>query len=183
MIIQIQQTILIINLKNKKFILNEETVRNIKNEIIPGTRNYSFPEIINSLKIDINDLQIDILPVKVEYKKKNVFEKRDQNIYILGLPAIIKTLNYKKNIQYGIDFTYKIIPKSFKPIKLMTIYNIDKNTNIPDIAALIFIKYNDANSLNKLLFLMRAQYNFSSKFVTTDFDGALIKSFQEYYFL
>ena len=61
----------------------------------------------------------------------------------------------------------------------MTVYNIDKNTNIPDIAALIFIKYNDANSLNKLLFLMRAQYNFSSKFVTTDFDGALIKSLKE----
>ena len=33
-----------------------------------------------------------------------------------------------ENIQFGIDFTYKIIPKSLKPYKLMAIYNIQNKT-------------------------------------------------------
>ena len=92
---------------------------------------------------------------------------------------MLNNLDFEENIQFGIDYTYKIIPKSFKPFKLMTIYNIQNKTNIPNIAALIFIKYNDAESLKKLFSLLRAQYKFSPKFITTDFDGALIKALKE----
>ena len=92
---------------------------------------------------------------------------------------MLNNLDFEENIQFGIDYTYKIIPKSFKPFKLMTIYNIQNKTNIPNIVALIFIKYNDAESLKKLFSLLRTQYKFSPKFITTDFDGALIKALKE----
>ena len=39
---------------------------------------------------------------------------------------MIEYLDCKNCTQYGIDFTYKIIPKSLKPYKLMTIYGFNK---------------------------------------------------------
>ena len=35
-------------------------------------------------------------------------------------------VNKDKCIQFGIDATFKIIPKSFKKYKLLTIYGIEK---------------------------------------------------------
>ena len=50
---------------NIKFILNEETVRKIKNNILSRTRNYyTLEDIWNSVKLDINDIQIDSLEIK-----------------------------------------------------------------------------------------------------------------------
>jgi len=92
---------------------------------------------------------------------------------------MLNNLDFEENIQFGNDFIYKIIPKSFKPFKLMTIFNIQNKTNILNISALIFIKYNDAESLKKIFSLLRAQYKFYPKFITTDFDGALIKALKE----
>ena len=50
---------------------------------------------------------------------------------------MLSLLNKNNAIQYKIDATFKIIPKGF--YKLITIYGIDKNNNIPKIACLICI--------------------------------------------
>ena len=92
---------------------------------------------------------------------------------------MIKFLDYNNSKFYGIDYTYKIIPRSLKPYKLMVIYSIDKNKNTTVIAALICIKYTDENSLIKLFSLLRAYYNFSPTAVTLDFDKALINAFKK----
>ena len=68
---------------NIKFILNEETVRNIKNDIKPGTRNYTLEEILNSIKIDIKDIQINNLQIKVYTIKNNKIIKREQKFSLL----------------------------------------------------------------------------------------------------
>ena len=48
-------------------------------------------------------------------------------------------LLYKNNsIQFGIDATFKIIPKYFKKYKLITIYGTDKN-NIKKLACFICV--------------------------------------------
>ena len=86
---------------------------------------------------------------------------------------MIEYLDCKNCTQYGIDFTYKIIPKSLKPYKLMTIYGFNKEKNLSVIACLILFKYGDANSLISIMSLLRATFNFSPIFVTTDFDNSL----------
>lgn len=77
------------------------------------------------------------------------------------------------------DFTYKIIPKSLKHYKLMTLYYINKEDKTSNLIALIFIKYTDNESMKKLFSILRASYKFNLKFVTTDYDGALIKSLKK----
>ena len=50
---------------------------------------------------------------------------RKQNIFIISTKELIKYFDCNKAQQYGIDCTYKIIPASLKPYKLMTIYALD----------------------------------------------------------
>jgi hypothetical protein len=75
---------------------------------------------------------------------------------------------------YGIDTTFKIIPKSFSPYKLMTIYAIDNKLKKSNIAAFICLKYKDSNSLIKIFNLFRAIYYFSPISVNCDFENSQI---------
>ena len=86
---------------------------------------------------------------------------------------MINQLDNEICTQYGIDFTYKIIPKSLKPYKLMSIYAINKKENKSIIACLILFKHGDADSLIKIFSLLRATFNFSPICVTIDFASAL----------
>ena len=89
---------------------------------------------------------------------------------------MIEYLSYKNPKQYGIDCTFKIIPRSYKPYKLMTIYALDNEKNKSIIAALICIKYTDYNSLLKIFSLFRGLYDFSPICISADFDNAQIKA-------
>ena len=89
---------------------------------------------------------------------------------------MVKYLKNTNATQYGIDFTFRIIPRSLKPYKLMTIFAIDNDNLNTVIAALICIKFTDVNSLIKIFSLLRATYDFSPNCVTTDFEMAQIKA-------
>ena len=45
-----------------------------------------------------------------------IVEQREQKIILIG---------YNKGKQYGLDSTFKILPKSYKPYKPMIIYALD----------------------------------------------------------
>ena len=62
---------------------------------------------------------------------------------------MIKYLDKKLGTFFGIDMTFKIIPRIFRQYKLMTIYCIDDKKGITILAALILLKYSDTNSLKK----------------------------------
>ena len=47
---------------------------------MPGTRNYTLEEILNSIKIDIKDIQINNLQIKVYTIKNNKIIKREKTI-------------------------------------------------------------------------------------------------------
>ena len=92
---------------------------------------------------------------------------------------MIKYLDKKLGTFFGIDMTFKIIPRIFRQYKLMTIYCIDDKKGITILAALILLKYSDTNSLKKIFSILSALYNFSPICVTTDFDLAQMKALKE----
>ena len=92
---------------------------------------------------------------------------------------MLSLLNYKNNTQYGLDITYKIIPKSFTRYKMMTIYAIDNKTNLPKLAALICLQNYDTESLKKIFGLLTVSFSFSPKFITTDYSYSQIKALKE----
>lgn len=85
--------------------------------------------------------------------------------------------------QYGLDCTFKIIPKSLKPYKLMIVYTNDNDTEKNILICVICIKYTDYESLLKIFSLPRALYNFSPVTVTSDFALAQTKALKKFYVL
>ena len=55
---------------------------------------------------------------------------------------------------------YKIIPRSYSPDKLLSLYAINKFNDTIGIGALICLKYNDTESLKKIFAILNASYNF-----------------------
>ena len=60
--------------------------------------------------------------ISIYKNSKNEIEHRNQNIIIIYHKDTKKYLDYNNSTQYGLDCTFKIIPKSLKPYKLMTVY-------------------------------------------------------------
>ena len=60
---------------------------------------------------------------------------------------MIKFLDKDNSKQFGLYCTYKIIPTSYKPYKLLTIYSFNEKDNKIEIWALIFLKFSDTNTL------------------------------------
>lgn len=58
----------------------------------------------------------------------------------------------------------------------MTVYYINKEDRTTNLEAFIYIKSTYKESLKKLFSILRATYNFSPKFVTTDYYGALLNT-------
>lgn len=92
-------------------------------------------DLCKSIKIYNKNIIIDIFPLKTEYKNKNIeTETREQNIIIISYKEMIPFLSQEKATQFGIDCTFRIIPKSLKPYKMMSFYaiiidNIKKSNN------------------------------------------------------
>ena len=117
-----------IRFKNKIFILDEDDFRKIKIEIFGTTNNSTIEDLCKSINNIDNNIRVDIYPIKTEYfnVKQNKTEIRDQNIIIIGHNNMISFLDQNMGKEYGIDITFKVIPKTFKPYKLMSIYVLDK---------------------------------------------------------
>ena len=129
-----------------------------------------------------NDIKIQIFPIEtssIDNKNKDKRITKLQNVIVIGTDEMLSLLNYKNYTQFELDTTFKIIPKSFKNYKLMTIYSIENKTNIPKLAALVCIRYVDSLSLKLLFGYLRVTFNFSPKFITTDYNFSQIKALKE----
>ena len=135
--------------KNIKYILTDENISKIKTSIL-GTSKYSnIIELTKSLKLINKDLNIDVYQIKIEYinkKKENII--KEKNIIVIGTENMLSLLYKNNSIQFGIDATFKIIPKYFKKYKLITIYGTDKNNNIKKLACFICVWCMDSKSFN-----------------------------------
>lgn len=164
--------------KDINFLLTKDDVNYIKNANTENTNNLTIEELTKSLKTFREDIIIDIYPINTEYKNSNnILENREQNIIIISTKETISY--FKSSKQFGLDLTFKIIPISYKPYKLMSIYAIDKETNKIVIVCFILLKYKDANSLKKIFTLLRAMYYFEPITINTDFDFSQIKAIKE----
>ena len=166
--------------KDIDFKITEDSFQKIKTSILGSVKNKTIEDICKSLKYNNNDNIVEIYPINTEFKNhNNIIEKRNQNIILIGNKEMITYLNSEKATQYGIDCTYRIIPRSYKPYKLLTIYAIDTIKNKSIIAAIICIKYTDYESFKKLFSLLNAIYYFSPVCITTDFSFPQIKALKD----
>jgi len=127
-------------------------------------------------KISDEDKNVKVNSIDIFYdyiNNKNKKESREEKVIVLTTDLMKEKLFDEKINNYFIDITYKIIPKTFKRYKMMTITGTEKDTNITFICALILLKYEDKISFYKIFKYLNEIFSFNPKVVHIDFSKAL----------
>ena len=104
-------------------------------------------------KINIDNVKIEkyVIDIKYNYKiKTNTTVDRIQKLIIFGTNENLKKLSNTYTKEFFLDYTFKIVPKKFRPYKLMVISGIPLESNKPELLAFILIKYTDHIAYDKL---------------------------------
>ena len=78
--------------------------------------------------------------------------------------------------EYFIDITFKIVPKCYRPYKILTIATLDIKENKTIIVGFVMFKYMDQESYIRIFKLLHDNYNFNPHILHTDFEIALCKA-------
>jgi len=149
----------------------------IRNNITNKYKNVSLENLILALKNINLDIEYYSTDVKYQYKEKsNKFIERKQKIIIFGLKNKLNYLDANKTAEFFFDATYKIIPKHFRPYKLIVISGLIEETQTPHFICFCLLKYLDKESYNILFDYMHNNFNFTPKILHSDFDKALYEA-------
>ena len=160
-------------------LLSKQDISVIKSTFTTKYNNIDLLDLIN--KINNESLKIEIYSTDIKYKyqnkKNNKSEDREEKIIFFGLKDGIDLLDSEKCYEYFIDSTYKIIPKKFRPYKLMTISTILPNKNMTKICCFVCYKYQDKVSYERIITYLKENFHFLPKVVHTDYEYALYSVF------
>ena len=119
----------------KSLLLTNHEISIIKSKYNEKYNNKNFYDLISNIREENKNLNFDIKSSDIKYSyshyknnKLNPKEREDKLIF-LGTKDSKKYLDKKYSKEYFIDTTFRIIPKKFKPIKMMTISSKDENKN------------------------------------------------------
>ena len=133
---------------NSKFLLNNKEVSRIKSSIIGKLKGISFVECIEKIKIENKNLEIMTTDILYNLKKNKI--ERKEKIIVFGLKDRLNLLKNTLYNEYFLDITFKIIPKCYRPYKLLTIVSIDKENNKTILICFILFVYMDGKSFLKI---------------------------------
>ena len=131
-------------------------------------------ECIKKLK-ELNE-EKDFNSQDIKYNIKlnnNKIETKEEKIIVLGIKNNLELMNIKDFNDYFIDITFKVMPKKFRPNKIMTIATVDKNKNRTLIIAFVIFKYMDSKSYFRIFKYLHENYGFFPKYIHTDYESAL----------
>ena len=129
--------------------LNTNEISKIKTSIRGKYKGLTLLECIEKLK-ELNE-EIDFKSQDIKYNIKlnnNKIETKEEKIIVLGIKNNLELMNIKEINDYFIDITFKVMPKKFRPNKIMTISTVDKNKNRTLIIAFVIFKYMDSESFS-----------------------------------
>ena len=89
---------------------------------------------------------------------------------------LFKNNDYK---EYFIDVTFKIIPKKYRPYKLMTIASINYLENKTVLICFILLKFLDKISYYKIFQYLHENLSFNPTIIHTDYEGSLASAIKE----
>lgn len=160
--------------------LNSNEISQIKSTVIGKYRGLTLTACIDKLKEENENIEISSQDIKYYYKtKNNNIESRDEKIIVIGLKKNLNIMKNKEYDDYFLDITFKVIPKKFRPNKLLTIATVDKINNTTLIIAFIVFKYMDTESYYRIFKYLNENYSFSPKYIHTDYESALEKAIKK----
>ena len=157
----------------KDFILTQKEINDIKYNTIGKNNKLDFISLCKKIiledgkKLEINETDIIYL---ITINNKTI--ERKEKIVIITTEKMRQLLKDTNINNYFIDLTYKIIPKTQKPYKLMTITAVDNKENTTKLCGLIGLIYVDHLSIYYTLKYLNNFFNFEPKIVHVDFSLA-----------
>ena len=164
-------------LTGKKLKLSSHEISQIRSDIFSKYNKMNLMELIENIKDDELDIEIKSSEMKYKYKNiKGIIEEREQKIIVFGNKEGINYLDNEKAKEYFVDTTFKIIPKKFRPNKLLTITTLLPE-NTTKICCFIIYKYQDKESYERILLFLKNNYNFNPQIIHTDYEYSLYSAF------
>ena len=157
----------------KDFILTQKEINDIKYNTIGKNNKLDFISLCKKIILeDEKKLEINETDIKYLITINNKTIERKEKIVIITTKKMRQLLKDTNINNYFIDLTYKIIPKSQKPYKLMTITAVDNKENTTKLCGLIGLIYVDHLSIYYTLKYLNNFFNFEPKIVHVDFSLA-----------
>ena len=139
----------------------EECVRNINDPnytLIVKTTN-----IIYKIKLNRNENDIE----------------RQEKLIIFGNSDRLELLKNKEYKEFFIDVTFKIIPRKYRPYKLMTMATLDYKKNKTYLICFVLLKFLDQISYCKIFQYLHENFDFNPCIIHTDFENSLAIAIRE----
>ena len=158
-----------------RLLINYKELSKIKCDIIGQFRGLSLIDCIKKIKsseFEIDTLSQDII-YEIKSNKANKNITRKQTIIIFGNKDNLNLLKDANYYEFFVDVTFKIIPKCYKPYKLLSLASIDNNNNKTKIICFVFIKYLDSITYERVFKYLNDNYKFNPRIIHSDFENAI----------
>ena len=134
-----------------KLILSNSKISKIKSKIFGKLRGLNLEECIKKINDPNYTLEIYTSDIKyyIKLNKNNKEIERDKKIIVFGNKQRIQLFKNPDYKEYFIDIAFKIIPKIYRPYKLMTIANLNYKENKTILICFVLLKYLDKISYKK----------------------------------
>ena len=94
-------------------------------------------------------------------KSNNKIIERKQQIIIFGIKDRLNLMKNKNFYEYFIDITFRIVPKCYRPYKLMSISTLDNINKKTILIGFVFFIFMDAISYQKIFQYLNENYEFN----------------------
>ena len=158
-----------------KLLLNSKEISRIKCQILGKLKGITILECLEKIKCQEFELEVMCEDVKyeIEIKKDNTSQERKQKIIIYGNKFRLNLKNKPEYIEYFIDITFKVIPKCYRPYKLLTIATIDNKNMKTILVGFVLFIYKDSNSFLKIFEYLNNIYNFNPTILHSDYEKGI----------
>ena len=160
---------------NAKLLLNIKEISRIKTQILGKLKDITLIECIE--KIKAKNLDIEIMSQDIKYstinKSNNKIIERKQQIIIFGIKDRLNLMKNKNFYEYFIDITFRIVPKCYRPYKLMSISTLDNINKKTILIGFVFFIFMDAISYQKIFQYLNENYEFNPIIVHSDYEKSI----------
>ena len=141
--------------------------------------NLDLEGLIKKMKTADNNIKIKIRDISYTIDNNGSIKNNNDRLVIFGLNENISLLKDKKIAEFFFDTTFKIIPKEYKPYKMVTLSGLEKSANISRPILFICMQNNDYMSYIKLFETLKEYYYFNPEIFHSDYENAIAKALKE----
>ena len=165
----------IIKYTTESILLNNKEISRIKSKVVGKLKDLTLTQCLE--KIIHNEFSLEIMSkdlkynIKLNSKNRNV--ERSEKIIIFGNKNRLNSISKNEYKEFFLDITFKIIPKCFRPYKLITLAALDEKNNRTVLLYFILFIYMDWITYLNIFKYLNELYKLNPSIIHTDYEKSL----------